>query len=41
MSVSKDNPEMIAELPVIEAMINRVMQLDESWGEGLCAGVAD
>ena len=34
ISVSKDNPEMIAQLPVVEAMIHRVMELDESWGEG-------
>lgn len=34
IAVSKDNPEMIAQLPVVEAMLHRVMELDESWGEG-------
>src|SRR6266849_1869367 len=34
ISVSKDNPEMIAQLPAVEAMIHRVMELDESWGQG-------
>lgn len=34
ISVSKDNPEMIAQLTMVEAMIHRVMELDESWGEG-------
>ena len=35
ISASKDQPEMIARLPVVEAFINRVMELDGSWGEGL------
>jgi len=34
ISVSKDQPEMIAQLPVVEAMIQRVMDLDETWSEG-------
>jgi predicted anti-sigma-YlaC factor YlaD len=34
ISDSKDNPEMIAQLPVVEAMIRRVMELDPNWGRG-------
>lgn len=34
ISVSKDNPEMIAQLPLVDAMIHRVMELDEAWGNG-------
>lgn len=34
ISASKDNPEMIAQLPLVQAMINRVMELDEAWGAG-------
>jgi predicted anti-sigma-YlaC factor YlaD len=34
ISASKDNPEMIAQLPVVDAMIHRVTELDESWGQG-------
>jgi hypothetical protein len=34
ISASKSDPEMIAQLPVVEAMIARVVELDESWGEG-------
>jgi predicted anti-sigma-YlaC factor YlaD len=34
ISASKGDPEMIAQLPVVEAMIARVVELDESWGEG-------
>ena len=35
ISTSKDQPEMIAQLPQVEALINRVMELDESWGDGM------
>jgi predicted anti-sigma-YlaC factor YlaD len=31
---SKDDPEMIAQLPVVEAIIRRVLDLDESWNGG-------
>jgi predicted anti-sigma-YlaC factor YlaD len=34
ISSSKDDPEMIAQLPVVEAFIRRAMQLDPSWNEG-------
>lgn len=34
ISTSKDDPEMIAQLPVVDAMIHRVTELDESWGQG-------
>jgi predicted anti-sigma-YlaC factor YlaD len=34
ISASKDDPEMIAELPVVEAFIRRAVELDESWNEG-------
>jgi predicted anti-sigma-YlaC factor YlaD len=34
ISASKSDPEMIAQLPVVEAMIARVVELDENWGEG-------
>jgi predicted anti-sigma-YlaC factor YlaD len=34
ISASKDDPEMIAQLPVVEAFIQRAMKLDEDWNEG-------
>lgn len=34
ISASKDDPEMIAQLPVVEAFIRRAMELDEGWNEG-------
>ena len=34
ISASKDDPEMIAQLPVVEAFIRRAMELDEAWNEG-------
>ena len=34
ISTSKDDPEMIAQLPMVDAMICRVAELDESWGQG-------
>jgi predicted anti-sigma-YlaC factor YlaD len=35
ISASKDDPEMIAQLPQVEAFIRRAMQLDEDWNEGV------
>ena len=34
ISASKDDPEMIAQLPVVEAFIRRAMELDAGWNEG-------
>jgi len=34
VSLSKDDPEMIGDLPMIEAMIGRALELDESWESG-------
>jgi hypothetical protein len=34
ISASKDDTEMIAQLPVVEAFIRRAMELDEIWNEG-------
>jgi predicted anti-sigma-YlaC factor YlaD len=34
VSASKDDPEMIAQLPLIEMFVRRAMQLDEGWNEG-------
>ena len=34
ISDSKDNPEMIAQLPLVDAMIRRVLELDPDWGQG-------
>jgi hypothetical protein len=34
ISASKEDPEMIAQLPVVEAFIRRAMELDEAWNEG-------
>jgi predicted anti-sigma-YlaC factor YlaD len=34
ISASKDDPEMIAQLPVVEAFIRRAVELDESWNGG-------
>jgi len=34
ISASKDDPEMIAQLPVVEAFVRRGMELDEVWNEG-------
>jgi predicted anti-sigma-YlaC factor YlaD len=35
ISASRDDPEMIAELPVVEAFIRRATELDEGWNEGV------
>ncbi|MBM3976935.1 MAG: hypothetical protein FJ299_08095 [Planctomycetes bacterium] len=34
IALSKDDPERIAELPIVEAMFTRALELDESWGDG-------
>jgi predicted anti-sigma-YlaC factor YlaD len=34
ISVSKDRPELVADLPVVEAMIDRALALDESFDAG-------
>src|SRR5436190_20187456 len=34
ISLSKDNPNLIAELPIVEAMIDRALALDEQFGDG-------
>jgi predicted anti-sigma-YlaC factor YlaD len=34
ISLSKDNPDLIAELPIVEAMIDRALVLDERFGDG-------
>ncbi|MGO9011125.1 MAG: TRAP transporter TatT component family protein [Bryobacteraceae bacterium] len=34
ISLSKNSPEMIAELPMVEMMVQRVAQLDEGFGDG-------
>ena len=34
ISLSKDKPDRIAEQPVVEALIDRVLELDESFGDG-------
>ncbi len=34
ISVTKDNPELVADLPKVEALIDRALQLDESFDHG-------
>jgi predicted anti-sigma-YlaC factor YlaD len=34
ISASRNDPEQIAQIPVVEALIDRVLELDESWGQG-------
>jgi len=34
ISLSKDNPDLIAQIPSMEALIYRALELDESYGEG-------
>jgi len=38
ISVSKDNPDFVADLPKVEAMIDRALVLDESWDSGAIHG---
>ena len=35
ISVSRDDAEMVARLPEVEALMNRALELDEAWEEGL------
>ena len=34
ISLSKDNPDLIAELPIVEAMMDRALALDEAFDDG-------
>jgi predicted anti-sigma-YlaC factor YlaD len=34
ISLSKDNPDLIAEMPVVEAMMDRALALDEAFDDG-------
>ena len=34
ISLSKDNPDLIADQPIVEALIDRALELDESFGDG-------
>lgn len=34
ISLSKDNPDLIAEMPLVEAMMDRALELNESYGDG-------
>jgi predicted anti-sigma-YlaC factor YlaD len=34
ISLSKDNPELVGQIPAMEALIDRALELDESWGNG-------
>jgi len=34
ISLSKDNPELIGQIPAMEALIDRALELDESYGNG-------
>jgi len=38
VSLSKDDPATIAEIPQLEALIDRALELDESWGDGAIHG---
>jgi hypothetical protein len=38
ISLSKDNPELVAELPAMEALIDRALELDGSYGRGAIHG---
>ena len=38
IAVSKEQPEMIADLPLVEAMIDRALELDEGYGHGAIHG---
>ena len=31
---SKDNPELVGQIPAMEALMDRALELDESWGQG-------
>jgi predicted anti-sigma-YlaC factor YlaD len=34
VSLSKDNPDLIAEMPIVEALMDRALGLDEAFGDG-------
>jgi predicted anti-sigma-YlaC factor YlaD len=34
ISLAKDNPELVAQIPVMEALMDRALDLDESYGRG-------
>jgi len=34
IAISKDNPELIADLPIVEALIDRALELDEDYDSG-------
>ena len=34
ISLAKDDPQLIGDLPIVEALIDRALELDESYGEG-------
>jgi len=38
ISLSKDNPDLVADLPLVQALIDRALALDESWGDGSIHG---
>ena len=38
ISLSKDNPELVGQIPMMEAMIDRALELDESYGNGSIHG---
>jgi predicted anti-sigma-YlaC factor YlaD len=38
ISLSKDNPDLVADLPKVEALIDRALALDESWDRGAIHG---
>ena len=38
ISVSKDNPELIADQPIVEALIDRAYELDRDFGDGAIDG---
>ena len=38
IAASKEQPEMIADLPLVEAMIDRALELDEGYGQGAIHG---
>ena len=38
ISLSKDNPELVAQIPAMEALIDRALELDDSYGRGAIHG---
>jgi len=38
IAISKDDPELIADLPAVEALIDRALQLDENYDSGVIHG---